>query len=109
MLNPDHRELMSRTTRAGVSKVEMQYQAESVRVKMNPHPAHQKEENVPKFRGVDMPGMQHKYSETLLFSLLRYANGNTVAEHKKRPLIVSRDDSVMLFVLAAFDGRSSLQ
>jgi hypothetical protein len=68
MLDPDDREIVSNATRAGVSKVQMQHLAESFRVKMNPHPAHPKEENVPKVCGLDMPGMQHKYSKTLLFS-----------------------------------------
>jgi hypothetical protein len=99
VLDPDDRELMSNATWAGVPKVEMQHLAASVRVKMKPHPAHEKEENVTKVRGLDMPGMQHKYSKKLPFSLLRCANSNTVAEHEKWPLIVSRDNSVMLLFL----------
>ncbi|GAB7355315.1 hypothetical protein MBLNU459_g5848t2 [Dothideomycetes sp. NU459] len=34
---------------------------------MNPHPANQKTENVPRLDGKELPGMQHKYRETVLF------------------------------------------
>ena len=41
--------------------------AESIRRELNPHPAGQKEENVPKLNGQVVEGMQHKYRETCLF------------------------------------------
>ena len=45
--------------------------AEQIRAKLNPHPANQKTENVPKDPTAQgdglMPGIQHKYRETVLF------------------------------------------
>ncbi|TVY17109.1 putative L-lysine 2,3-aminomutase [Lachnellula arida] len=38
-----------------------------IREGLNPHPAGQKEENVPKPEGRDVLGCQHKYSQTVLF------------------------------------------
>ncbi|KAI9877109.1 MAG: hypothetical protein M1830_004760 [Pleopsidium flavum] len=67
MLQSSDLERMCDATRAGVPRVHLQNMAESIRKKMNPHPASQKQENVPKLDGVDMPGMQHKYRETVLF------------------------------------------
>ncbi|MDN7804537.1 KamA family radical SAM protein [Burkholderia gladioli] len=39
----------------------------SIRLRMNPHPAGQLTHNVPHLDGVPLPGMQHKYRETVLF------------------------------------------
>ncbi|TVY48832.1 hypothetical protein LOCC1_G001677 [Lachnellula occidentalis] len=41
--------------------------ASSIREDLNAHPGGQKEENVPKLEGRDVLGIQHKYSETVLF------------------------------------------
>lgn len=49
------------------SRVEMRGISESIRELMNPHPAGQKEEIVPQLDGVPVPGLQHKYRETVLF------------------------------------------
>ena len=49
-----HRELLRR-------------QAIQIRKDLNPHPAKQKEMNVPSIDGERIPGAQHKYRETLLF------------------------------------------
>jgi KamA family protein len=38
-----------------------------IRTRMNPHPAGQQTHNVPFLDGVPLPGMQHKYRETVLF------------------------------------------
>lgn len=48
-------------------KTDLQQLAEQIRKKMNPHPANQRTENVPRLRGKEMAGMQHKYRETVLF------------------------------------------
>ena len=40
---------------------------ESIRAKLNPHPAGQKSENVPFVNGQGLEGVQHKYPETVLF------------------------------------------
>lgn len=58
---------ISEATQVGMSKAEIQHLADAIRAKLNPHPAHQKEENVPKEQGTEVPGMQHKYRETVLF------------------------------------------
>jgi len=41
--------------------------ARKIQMKMNPHPAGQMELNVPRLAGEPLPGMQHKYRETVLF------------------------------------------
>lgn len=41
--------------------------ANALRRELNPHPAGQKTLNVPQLDGVTLPGMQHKYNETVLF------------------------------------------
>jgi hypothetical protein len=41
--------------------------AEDIRSRMSPHPASQKTKNVPRLHGDEIPGMQHKYKETVLF------------------------------------------
>jgi L-lysine 2,3-aminomutase len=49
------------------SRVELRSLAESIRANLNPHPSNQKQENVPLLDGAEVPGMQHKYRETVLF------------------------------------------
>lgn len=49
------------------SRVFLRKEVEKVRVKLNPHPANQKTMNVPRDSGQEVPGMQHKYRETVLF------------------------------------------
>lgn len=46
---------------------ELQAEANKVRMQLNPHPAGQMELNVPRIGLEPVPGMQHKYSETVLF------------------------------------------
>ena len=41
--------------------------ARELRSELNPHPAGQKTLNVPRLDGAPLPGMQHKYNETVLF------------------------------------------
>jgi L-lysine 2,3-aminomutase len=38
-----------------------------IRAQLNPHPSGQQEHNVPTVDGVALPGMQHKYRETVLY------------------------------------------
>lgn len=54
--------LRSGTDRAGITRL-----AREIQAKLNPHPAGQQELNVPTLDGVPLPGMQHKYRETVLF------------------------------------------
>ncbi len=44
----------------------IQKEVNKIRLKLNPNPAKQ-EKNIPKFNGVKLTGMQHKYRETILF------------------------------------------
>ncbi|MBE7449962.1 MAG: lysine 2,3-aminomutase [Kofleriaceae bacterium] len=41
--------------------------AREIQHRLNPHPAGQVEHNVPRLRGRPLPGIQHKYRETVLF------------------------------------------
>ncbi|MFI6054538.1 KamA family radical SAM protein [Streptomyces violascens] len=41
--------------------------AGKLRAQMNPHPAGQQTHNVPELDGEEVPGIQHKYAETVLF------------------------------------------
>lgn len=68
MLHPDHLKIITAAMKQpGASKLRMRAISESVRLRMNPHPAGQKEENVPWLNGKPIPGLQHKYRETVLF------------------------------------------
>lgn len=49
------------------TKVSLRGLAESIRNNLNPHPASQKQENVPVMDNEALAGMQHKYQETVLF------------------------------------------
>src|SRR5215467_9487515 len=48
-------------------KAEIDALAHQVRMKLNPHPAGQLQLNIPSFHEEPMPGVQHKYHETVLF------------------------------------------
>ncbi|TDD84060.1 lysine 2,3-aminomutase [Actinomadura darangshiensis] len=48
-------------------KAEVEAAAHDVRMKLNPHPAGQMELNIPSFGDGKIPGMQHKYDETVLY------------------------------------------
>lgn len=50
-----------------VSKDELKIIADSIRATLNPHPAGQMEMNVPEYDGEKLPGIQHKYDQTVLF------------------------------------------
>jgi KamA family protein len=67
MLAPrDLAEVMS-LLRSGASLQRIRPVADRIRLKLNPHPAGQLEHNVPRLDGTPLPGMQHKYRETVLF------------------------------------------
>ncbi|MEV4182338.1 KamA family radical SAM protein [Streptosporangium canum] len=53
--------------KADAPNAEIQAAAREVRMRLNPHPAGQLDLNVPRIGDDPMPGMQHKYPETLLF------------------------------------------
>ncbi|XP_013405809.1 uncharacterized protein LOC106170480 isoform X2 [Lingula anatina] len=53
--------------RRGVTRTVLRETVEKLRAELNPHPANQKTLNVPRVNGQELPGMQHKYRETVLF------------------------------------------
>ncbi|GIZ41132.1 hypothetical protein CKM354_000444800 [Cercospora kikuchii] len=68
MLRPEHLALvLDEMRRSDTSRIRLRAAAEHVRRQMNPHPAGQKEENVPRLGGQPVQGLQHKYRETVLF------------------------------------------
>jgi KamA family protein len=58
---------LSDLLRRDAPKAEIEALAHEVRMRLNPHPAGQLQLNIPTFREEPMPGMQHKYPETVLF------------------------------------------
>ncbi|WP_343953679.1 lysine 2,3-aminomutase [Nonomuraea longicatena] len=53
--------------KAEAPTAEINVEANKVRARLNPHPAGQMELNVPRIGREPVPGMQHKYPETVLF------------------------------------------
>jgi KamA family protein len=48
-------------------EIELNQLINKIREEMNPHPAYQVEMNVPREKGIELRGLQHKYPETVLF------------------------------------------
>lgn len=67
MLAPEHYTRMAHLLDIEASKAEIEAAANEIRLKLNPHPAGQVTHNVPTLDGRPLPGMQHKYRETVLF------------------------------------------
>jgi len=67
MLSAENLARMRRLLRQEASADSIQKAAREIQRGMNPHPAGQMELNVPEWRGRKLPGMQHKYRETVLF------------------------------------------
>jgi KamA family protein len=59
--------IMRDLVRSNASPLELRDAAGRIRASMNPHPAGQMTMNVPKLNGEEVPGLQHKYGETVLF------------------------------------------
>ena len=53
--------------RAEAPRNEIKEEANRIRMELNPHPAGQTTLNVPTLDGEVLPGLQHKYRETVLF------------------------------------------
>ncbi|MEU7024950.1 lysine 2,3-aminomutase [Streptomyces sp. NPDC046203] len=49
------------------TKAELRALVQDIRARLNPHPSGQMQLNVPTQEGTELPGMQHKYRETVLF------------------------------------------
>lgn len=67
MLDDDHFRRMATLLERSPSKAEVRALAAELRRELNPHPSGQREFNVPELDGQRLPGMQHKYTETVLF------------------------------------------
>ena len=67
MLEPEDLARVVAMLRDGASTRQIRPLADQIRRKLNPHPAGQLEHNVPRLDGVPLPGLQHKYRETVLF------------------------------------------
>lgn len=67
MLSRDDLQFMREKMASGLSEKELRLAARSIQLRLNPHPAGQMELNVPRVDGEALPGMQHKYRETVLF------------------------------------------
>ena len=66
MLLPHHYDLMKEALETEDREF-IRETAQRIRHELNPHPAGQKKYNVPSIDGVMLPGIQHKYQETVLF------------------------------------------
>ena len=67
MLAPAHFERIEALLDRGADRATITAAANEIRMQLNPHPAGQREHNVPRIHGTPLPGMQHKYRETVLF------------------------------------------
>ena len=67
MLNSTDLENVQELIVSNASRIILREEVEKIRQGLNPHPAQQKELNVPRLGEEEVPGMQHKYRETVLF------------------------------------------
>ncbi|AEB11131.1 KamA family radical SAM protein [Marinithermus hydrothermalis] len=67
MLDPEDYERIRTLLNNGASREELLAAANEIRFRLNPHPAGQLTHNVPTLNGRKLPGLQHKYHETVLF------------------------------------------
>lgn len=67
MLSPEHFLQVSALVSKDSCEDELKDVVNSIRKQLNPHPSGQRELNVPNENGKLIPGMQHKYRETVLF------------------------------------------
>lgn len=67
MLSPEHFEEMANALASLSDKKLHREVSNKIRKQLNPHPAGQKDQNVPEINGVKLWGVQHKYRETVLF------------------------------------------
>ena len=67
MLLPQHYEEIAGLVRQGADAHTIKEAADRIRLSLNPHPAGQMEHNIPYVNGESLPGMQHKYQQTVLY------------------------------------------
>jgi L-lysine 2,3-aminomutase len=66
MLKPQHFQALQIALERGEQHDDTQKLIHDIRMELNPHPNGQMEHNVPTLHGRKLPGMQHKYKETVL-------------------------------------------
>jgi L-lysine 2,3-aminomutase len=66
MLPPEDVDPIAALLARGAPEREIQASAHAVRMRLNPHPAGQLALNIPAFSDEPLPGVQHKYPETIL-------------------------------------------
>jgi KamA family protein len=67
MLSHEHFTRMAKLISSDAQRTEIKEEANRIRLELNPHPAGQATMNVPMLDGEVLPGIQHKYRETVLF------------------------------------------
>jgi KamA family protein len=67
MLKPEDYKKIESLYASGADSQAIKKAADEIRLRLNPHPAGQLQYNVPVFDGEKLFGIQHKYSETVLF------------------------------------------
>lgn len=67
MLAAESERALEELVRSGASSRETAALVKQIRAGLNPHPSGQQEYNVPVHRGERLPGLQHKYQETVLY------------------------------------------
>lgn len=67
MLEDEHFDRIAALMERSAGKEEFHNAVNEVRYELNPHPAGQMEHNIPELDGERLPGIQHKYRETVLF------------------------------------------
>jgi KamA family protein len=67
MLVGEDFERLASLLRRGAPEAEVSAAARGIQMRRNPHPAGQRQLNVPRLEGSFLPGTQHKYAETVLF------------------------------------------
>src|SRR5690554_1634822 len=82
---------MKKALDENVDRKELKLIADSIREKLNPHPAGQMELNVPEYKGEKLHGVQHKYKQTLLILVLHSMRSEEhTSELQSRPHLVCR-------------------
>lgn len=66
LLSEEHFNKIAGLLKSGESAEIVRREVNKIRIELNPNPAGQRR-NVPKFRGRELTGIQHKYRETVLF------------------------------------------
>ncbi len=67
MLTKENYEIVEKALNSDISKEKLRTIINEIRFKLNPHPAGQKNDNIPEIEGVKLTGVQHKYNQTVLF------------------------------------------